>query len=207
MQIASRARPRLQQVQPASEFWHYQFCDYRKPRFSSKVNVSTSPMSNTEQNQIERRCGQRFVEFQVPVMLRAADGRTGSGFTLDLSSHGALVWDRFSLVPQSDDRDDAHHAVGDHVGGRNERALQRSRAPVRIPSGACNASGRGQNRALRIPAASLGSFAFGLRQRSSAALKAGQRLTPSRLQLFQTPHTPQSSCKPRKSKPGSIAPD
>jgi len=97
MQIASRARPRLQQVQPASEFWHYQFCDYRKPRFSSKVNVSTSPMSNTEQNQIERRCGQRFVEFQVPVMLRAADGRTGSGFTLDLSSHGALVWTDFPL--------------------------------------------------------------------------------------------------------------
>jgi len=54
-------------------------------------------MSNTEQNQIERRCGQRFLEFQVPVMLRAADGRTGSGFTLDLSSHGALVWTDFPL--------------------------------------------------------------------------------------------------------------
>ena len=38
-----------------------------------------SQMSTTEPTRIERRCGQRFAEFQVPVLLRAADGRTGSG--------------------------------------------------------------------------------------------------------------------------------
>jgi hypothetical protein len=56
-----------------------------------------SQMSTTEPTRIERRCGQRFAEFQVPVLLRAADGRTGSGFTLDLSSHGALLWTDFPL--------------------------------------------------------------------------------------------------------------
>lgn len=54
-------------------------------------------MSNPEPTRIERRCGQRFVEFQVPVLLRSADGRTGNGFTLDLSSHGALLWTDFPL--------------------------------------------------------------------------------------------------------------
>jgi PilZ domain len=49
-------------------------------------------MSSTEQNRIERRCGQRF-PYQVAVLLRVpADGRSGSGFTQDLSSRGAMVW-------------------------------------------------------------------------------------------------------------------
>ncbi len=52
-------------------------------------------MSSTEPVRVERRCGQRFRQFQVPVLLRAGDGRTGSGFTLDLSSHGALLWTDF----------------------------------------------------------------------------------------------------------------
>jgi PilZ domain len=53
-------------------------------------------MSAAEPVRIERRCGQRFHQFQVPVQLRAADGRSGNGFTLDLSSHGALLWTDFS---------------------------------------------------------------------------------------------------------------
>jgi hypothetical protein len=55
-------------------------------------------MASTEPTRIERRCGQRFVQFQVPVLLRAADGRTGGAFTLDLSSHGALLSTDFSLA-------------------------------------------------------------------------------------------------------------
>jgi PilZ domain-containing protein len=53
------------------------------------------PMSTAEPVRIERRCGHRFSQFQVPVLLRAADGRTGNAFTLDLSSHGALLWTDF----------------------------------------------------------------------------------------------------------------
>lgn len=52
-------------------------------------------MSAAEPIRIERRCGQRFLQFQVPVQLRSADGHTGNGFTLDLSSHGALLWTDF----------------------------------------------------------------------------------------------------------------
>ncbi|HZQ95601.1 MAG TPA: PilZ domain-containing protein, partial [Candidatus Sulfotelmatobacter sp.] len=46
---------------------------------------------------MERRSGQRFREYQVPVLLRTPDGRTGNGFTLDLSSRGALLWTDFPL--------------------------------------------------------------------------------------------------------------
>lgn len=49
-------------------------------------------MSATDQTRIERRSGCRFDQYQVPVALRCADGRTGHGFTLNLSSRGALVW-------------------------------------------------------------------------------------------------------------------
>jgi hypothetical protein len=54
-------------------------------------------MTQAKQNRIERRCGQRF-EYQLPVLLRSpADGRSGAGFTQDLSSRGALLWTDFPL--------------------------------------------------------------------------------------------------------------
>ena len=49
-------------------------------------------MESAEPIRIERRCSHRFRQYQVPVHLCTADGRRGSGFTLDLSSHGALLW-------------------------------------------------------------------------------------------------------------------
>jgi PilZ domain len=55
-------------------------------------------MASPEPVRIERRCGHRFGEFQIPVMLRSADGRCGSGFTLNLSSHGALLWTDLPLA-------------------------------------------------------------------------------------------------------------
>ena len=55
-------------------------------------------MSSTEPTRIERRCGHRFAQFQIPVLLRAADGRSGGAFTLDLSSHGALLSTDFPLA-------------------------------------------------------------------------------------------------------------
>jgi PilZ domain len=49
-------------------------------------------MTSAEQNRVERRSSQRFA-FQVPVLFRVpSEGRTGSGYTQDLSSRGALVW-------------------------------------------------------------------------------------------------------------------
>lgn len=49
-------------------------------------------MSATEQNRIERRCGQRF-PYQVSVLLRVpGEARSGAGFTQDLSSRGAMLW-------------------------------------------------------------------------------------------------------------------
>ena len=55
-------------------------------------------MPGMEPTRIERRCGQRF-DYQVPVLLRVPqDGRSGAGFTHDLSSRGALVWTDFPLV-------------------------------------------------------------------------------------------------------------
>jgi len=47
---------------------------------------------------MERRCGQRF-PYQVPVTLRVpGETRTGSGFTQDLSSRGAMLWTDLSLA-------------------------------------------------------------------------------------------------------------
>ncbi len=49
-------------------------------------------MTSADQNRIERRCGQRF-PYQVAVLLRVpSQSKSGSGFTQDLSSRGALVW-------------------------------------------------------------------------------------------------------------------
>jgi PilZ domain len=54
-------------------------------------------MSQAEPNRMERRCGQRF-EYQLPVALHVpTDGRSGAGFTQDLSSRGALLWTDFPL--------------------------------------------------------------------------------------------------------------
>lgn len=54
-------------------------------------------MTSAAQNRVERRLGQRF-PYQIPVTLRVPDGtRTGSGFTQDLSSRGAMLWTDLSL--------------------------------------------------------------------------------------------------------------
>jgi hypothetical protein len=54
-------------------------------------------MTSADQNRIERRCGQRF-PYQVPVMLRVpGESRSGSGFTQDLSSRGAMIWTQLQL--------------------------------------------------------------------------------------------------------------
>jgi hypothetical protein len=54
-------------------------------------------VASAEPIRIERRSGQRFGEYQIPVLLRTLDGRAGSGFTLNLSSRGALLWTDFPL--------------------------------------------------------------------------------------------------------------
>jgi hypothetical protein len=55
-------------------------------------------MTGAEQNRVERRCGQRF-PYQLPVALRVpGETRTGSGFTQDLSSRGAMLWTDLSLT-------------------------------------------------------------------------------------------------------------
>ena len=46
---------------------------------------------------IERRSGHRFEQYQVPVQLRNSDGQSGNGFTLNLSSRGALIRTDFAL--------------------------------------------------------------------------------------------------------------
>jgi len=50
-------------------------------------------MANAEENRFERRSGQRF-PYQIPVLLRVPgeEQRRGSGFTLNLSSRGAMLW-------------------------------------------------------------------------------------------------------------------
>ena len=55
-------------------------------------------MATPEQIRIERRSGHRFEQYQVPVLLRTADGQTGNGFTLNLSSRGALVRTDFPVT-------------------------------------------------------------------------------------------------------------
>ncbi len=55
-------------------------------------------MTSAEQTRIERRCGQRF-PYQISVFLRLPDdGHSGTGFTQDLSSRGALLWTDFPLT-------------------------------------------------------------------------------------------------------------
>jgi len=55
-------------------------------------------MATAEQLRLERRCSQRF-PYQLSVTLRVPDeARTGTGFTQDLSSRGALVWTDFPLI-------------------------------------------------------------------------------------------------------------
>ncbi len=55
-------------------------------------------MISGEQNRIERRSGQRF-DYQLPVQLRiSGEGRSGAGFTQDLSSRGALLLTDFPLL-------------------------------------------------------------------------------------------------------------
>ena len=55
-------------------------------------------MTGAEQNRVERRLGQRF-PYQLPVTLRVpGETRTGSGFTQDLSSRGAMLWTDLSLA-------------------------------------------------------------------------------------------------------------
>ena len=55
------------------------------------------PVGSAEQIRIERRSGHRFEQYQVPVLLSTADGHAGNGFTLNLSSRGALVRTDFPL--------------------------------------------------------------------------------------------------------------
>jgi PilZ domain. len=67
-------------------------------------------VSSTEQNRIERRCGQRFA-YQLPVLLRVpSEDRSGSGFTQDLSSRGALLWTDFPLSEGASRRNDTGDA-------------------------------------------------------------------------------------------------
>lgn len=55
-------------------------------------------MTQADQIRIERRCGQRF-QYQLPVLLRVpSEGRSGAGFTQDLSSRGVLLWTDFPLT-------------------------------------------------------------------------------------------------------------
>ena len=55
-------------------------------------------MMSAEQNRVERRLGQRF-PYQLPVALRVSgESRTGSGFTQDLSSRGAMLWTDLCLT-------------------------------------------------------------------------------------------------------------
>lgn len=61
------------------------------------VEFTITHVMQSEQNRIERRCGQRFA-YQLPVLLRlSGEGRSGTGFTQDLSSRGALLWTDFPL--------------------------------------------------------------------------------------------------------------
>ena len=55
-------------------------------------------MTSAEQNRVERRLGQRF-PYQLAVTLRVpGETSTGSGFTQDLSSRGAMLWTDLSLA-------------------------------------------------------------------------------------------------------------
>ena len=55
-------------------------------------------MTGTDENRIERRCGQRF-PYQLPVVLRTpSNGLSGAGVTQDLSSRGAMLWTDFPVT-------------------------------------------------------------------------------------------------------------
>ena len=54
-------------------------------------------VTNADSIRVERRASHRFTQYQVPVLLRALDGTTGTGFTLDLSCRGALLRTDFPL--------------------------------------------------------------------------------------------------------------
>jgi len=55
-------------------------------------------MASAEPTRIERRCGHRFSQYQIAVLLKTPEGEQGAGFTLDLSSRGALVRTDFPVV-------------------------------------------------------------------------------------------------------------
>jgi hypothetical protein len=55
-------------------------------------------MTASDENRIERRCGQRF-PYQLPVLLRMPnESLSGAGVTQDLSSRGAMVWTDFPVT-------------------------------------------------------------------------------------------------------------
>jgi hypothetical protein len=62
------------------------------------LNAATGNVTNADQTRVERRASHRFTQYQVPVLLRAFDGATGAGFTLDLSCRGALLRTDFPLT-------------------------------------------------------------------------------------------------------------
>lgn len=67
------------------------------PRSSREGTVFSPTVGAAEQIRIERRSGHRFEQYQVPVQLSTSDGQSGNGFTLNLSSRGALVRTDFAL--------------------------------------------------------------------------------------------------------------
>ena len=54
-------------------------------------------MSTAAPIRVERRSGHRFEQYQVAVLLRTSDGQSGNGFSLNLSSRGALLKTDFPL--------------------------------------------------------------------------------------------------------------
>jgi hypothetical protein len=69
--------------------------DFPRARIHGKVLFL--PVGTSEPTRIERRSGHRFEQYQQAVQLRTADGLCGNGFTLNLSSRGALVRTDFPL--------------------------------------------------------------------------------------------------------------
>jgi PilZ domain len=71
----------------------FSFCFHQGPGCATVLR-----MTSADQNRVERRLGQRF-PYQLPVTLRVTgETRTGSGFTQDLSSRGAMLWTDLSLA-------------------------------------------------------------------------------------------------------------
>lgn len=67
------------------------------PRRARKRTVCSPNVGVAEPTRIERRSGHRFEQYQLPVQLRTSDGQSGNGFTLNLSSRGALIRTDFAL--------------------------------------------------------------------------------------------------------------